>query len=270
MTKIEASITTPSLEQNLKLGNTTITTKDNKNILNMRDIENGLMYFKTLQANNKIGRAQKRAALESLVQLPYMSHQYVRKASPYSHYYDKQAADISSTGQRLAESTSDIDRGFGARLAAEKEALGIREKGMQMDQQNNQRLEDQQRSINQQVDLTNLNTKAKNIMARANVASMLHKIDANKEMANNAAFTNLVHGVDNNILYKKRENAKEKYFGLLENNDYSTYIDKLQSLEDNYKTSLDKFNSLNNDAATITRKLEDQQFYKDYIKNKKY
>lgn len=217
--------------------------------INPADMANLAMYANTLRANGKAAKAQKRAAMAGIVRGDLTSKQYFRTKSPYAHYYDKQAAKLGSLGKRMMETTADIDKGFGARLSAEAQAMGLREKGNQLDQENVQNTIDKQMQSDLKVDANNNAVVAKNRASIANAEKSVHLVDSNKYVANSTAFNNLATATNRN---REVQAYKDKYAKFYE-----------ASTNPEIQKTLDSYKSVNEQEATAKEAWETAMGKKD-------
>lgn len=193
------------------------------------DFLNLMGYAKTLEANKAIASAQKRAAMAGIMKFPTAPNQYVRATSSTMPFYQKEAARLNTLGKRMASSTTDIDRGMSARLAAEAQGSGLLEKGMLSDQQLiNQQL-DKQGQLNRQTQLANLDISAKNLASAAEGERNIHLVGANQKLADNTAFQNLIRGYAANKQIKDERSRYQQYYDKVTD---PAYRDKMKSLED--------------------------------------
>lgn len=193
------------------------------------DFLNLMGYGRTLEANRQIAGDQKRAAMAGIMKFPTVPNQYVRATSSTMPFYQKEAARLNTLGKRMASSTTDIDKGMSARLAAEAQGSGLLEKGMLSDQQSiNERLY-QQSQLNRHGQLANLDISAKNLASAAEGERNIHLVGANQKLANNTAFQNLIRGYAANKQMKDERSRYQQYVDRLTD---PAYRDKMKSLED--------------------------------------
>ena len=179
-------VTIPDIKSN----SPRVTLKDyfNKVNIDSKDLLNTAQYLRLLKTNQLSAEAQKRAALAGVTRFPSVPQQYLRTTSPTSAFYDKQASRISTLGKNLAGITADIDKGFNARLSAETQGIGLREKGILSDQQQIEQRIAQQDQSNRQTQLANLEVDAKNRLSTSGALRDINLIDSNKIVANQEAF----------------------------------------------------------------------------------
>lgn len=185
------------------------------------DATNLAMYVNTMRYNNRAARAQKRAAVAGIVKAPLIPRQYIRADSPYSQFYEKQAARLGTLGHNLAKTTADIDKGFGARLNAEGKAMEMREKGRQADVQNIQQRLDMQTNSDRQTQLQNAQIIAANRAAIANAEKATHLVDSNLNLAKSNAFNNLATAWHRNLQVKDYAKTRKQFLDLATSPDYS-------------------------------------------------
>lgn len=181
------------------------------NNINTKDVLNAGMYGKTLSTNDKVASLQKKAALAGIINIPTLSKQYFRATSSNMPFYTNQASKLTSIGKNMQESTSDLDKGFGARLAAASKGVDILEKGQLADKEQIQKTIAQQMGSDQQTAIQNLGIMGQNLQSVAGAQKAMSLVDANKLLANNAAFNNLVTATNRN---KEIREEKGKYSNL--------------------------------------------------------
>lgn len=188
------------------------TLKGIRSNIDYTDLANLGMYINTIAANAKIARAQKAAAMEGIVKLPTISNQYFRSSAKFAPFYNIQANNVRSLGKRLSESTSDIDKGFGARLASEQQAGETILKGQQLDQQQIAKDNERQQTSDRQTELQNLGIVGQNLQSLAGARKSLNLIDSNKIAMNAGQFNKLIDVTNRNREIKENRNrAGELY-----------------------------------------------------------
>lgn len=194
------------------------------------DLSNLAMYINTVATNSKIAQSQKKAAMAGIVKLPTISNEYIRTSAKSSHFYDLQANKIRGVGKRLSESTSDIDKGFGARLASEQQALDISGKGEQIDQQNISREVDQQQASNRQTELQNLGIIGQNLQSVSGAEKALSLIDANKMLTSASALNNLITATNRNKEIKDSKNRAIDFYEMSKDPEIKNISEEWQAL----------------------------------------
>lgn len=191
------------------------------------DLANIGMFANTWATNIKVGNAQRKAVADSMYHLPYMNQTYLRIDKPYELAGQKQAANVTDMGNRIANSTSDLNKGIGARFAGTAQANTINDKAQMADQQRIDQLQGQQLNSNAKVDAYNLQTLGKNRGLDASAFKGIQLINANQDLAQNTAVSNLIRSIASNIPVKAY-NANQKVL-------YKAYSNPaLQSLSDEY------------------------------------
>ena len=176
------------------------------------DVSNLAMYANTVNTNRSIGNEQRQAVTDSMYTLPYMPNTYIRMDKPYTLMGDKQAANLESKTARMAASTSDIDKGFGARLAGSTQGNAIRDKAQMADQQRLDQLRGQQTQMNSNVAKVNTDILGKNRGLASTAFKQIHLINANQSLAQNTALNNLVLAANRNLPVKEyKRNLGELY-----------------------------------------------------------
>lgn len=188
------------------------------------------MFGKTLSANERVAALQKKAALAGIVNLPTLSKQYFRSTASNMPFYSGQASKLATLGKKMQESTSDIDKGFGARLAAATKGIDILEKGQLADKEQIQKTISQQMASDQQTALQNLGIVGQNLQSVAGAQKALSLVDANKVLANNAAFQNLVTSVARNKDIRAEKGKYADLFKLMTGPDQATLTKQFEDV----------------------------------------
>ncbi len=230
--------------------------------INETDLLNVVGYGETIQANKAIAESQKRAALAGILKLPTIAPQYFRASSTLAPFYDTQAARLSSVGKRMAGSIADIDKGFAARLTAEGQGAGLREKGVIADQQQIQQTLERQDQSNRQTQLVNLETMAKNMASAAEGERALHLVDANKMLANNAAFQNLIQGYAQNKQIKERNKKYSDYYAAMTDPEYRAQMKEAQQIQEAREKAKQAWSQDDSDETVTT--FEESQAAKEF------
>ncbi len=179
------------------------------------DISNALMYASTVNTNSQVGDAQRRAVADSMYTVPYMPNQYMRIDSPYTLQGEKQAAALESKAAGVAGDVSDIDKSMAARLTGAAQASAIRDKAHMADQQRTDQMKAQQQQLNAKVAEANTKILGQNRALASQAFSKTHLINANEDLAQNAAFTNFVTAAARNLpakQYKQNQTALYKAY----------------------------------------------------------
>ena len=183
-----------------------------KGYINPTSVSNALMYANTYATNVGIGNDQRKAIADSLYQLPYMAHQYIRTGTPYTLAAQKQAAEVNSQGKRMAASTSDLNQGNVLRLQALKQASGLIEKGQGLDYERLDKLRNVQLESDTKVNQYNTGILGKNRGLTADAFKNIHLVNANQRNAQNANFTNLMLAMNQNLpVEEAKRNQKFMY-----------------------------------------------------------
>lgn len=216
------------------------------------DLSNLAMYINTVATNSKIAQAQKKAAMAGIVKLPTISNEYIRTSAKSSPFYDLQANKIRGVGKRLSESTSDIDKGFGARLASEQQALETSSKGEQLDQQNIAREVAQQQASNRQTELQNLGIVGQNLQSVAGAEKALSLIDANKMLMNSAEFNKFLDISNRNRSLKENKKSLENFYDLKYSPETKSIQNRWNTLDQLEKEGKQKFlDRMKSDSSTV-------------------
>lgn len=212
------------------------TQKGNKNKFSLKGlnidpatISNLAGYFSTLRANNKATQAQKRAAMAGIVKAPLISRRYFRADSPYSSFYDREANKLHTIAGTLGRKTADFDKGASIALEAAGQASDLRAKGMQLDQQHIQNKITQQGDSDFKTSAFNTQQMEKTMGSLSGAEKMIHQLDANKYVANNSAFNNLLLAENRN---KQVRDQKKRWGDLYDTMTDPAYKEHLTSYSD--------------------------------------
>jgi hypothetical protein len=176
------------------------------------DLSNLAMYANTFGTNKRIGDEQRKAVSDSMYTLPYMQQTYIRADKPYSIQTDKQVAEFESKAGRIANATSDINKGMGVRLGAQTQVNAMRDKSNMADQQRTDQMKSQQTQANINVNKINTDILGKNRGLAAGAFKQTHLINANQDLSQNTALNNLVLAINKNIPVKEyKRNLGELY-----------------------------------------------------------
>ena len=156
------------------------------------------MYASTVAANKYIGNQQRQAAAAGMYTLPTMSQNYMRIDKTNALEADKQSAKILSQTKRIADSSSDIDKGNAIRLEGMSKANDLTTKAQQFDLARTDKLRNLQLENNAKVNQVNMGVLSKIRAMIANAFKNIHLINANQRNAQNAAFGNVTRAVEKN------------------------------------------------------------------------
>lgn len=219
------------------------------------DLSNLLIYSNTYNANVHAGNDARKAIVDGLYKLPYLNHQYIRIDKPYSLYGEQQASDISGKVNKMANSTSDLNKSFLVKLSGADQARSILDKANTMDQQRVDQLRSSQLESNYKIDDANTQTLGKNRALSANAFKNIQILNRDQRLAQSTAFNNFVLSEAHNIpIRQQRElrgelynayqdknylNAKKAYSDIVGNAGknfyYNQWLDKKKRLGDDYK-----------------------------------
>ena len=172
-------------------------------------IMNALLTADALNTNKTIADNMHQGVANSMFTLPYMSSTYIRADRPHTLEADKQAAAVNSKTARMAASTADIDKGFGARLAGIAQGNAIKDKAQMADTQRLDQLRGQQLQMNANVSKYNTDILGKNRGLAANGFKQMFDINADKALADQKIRTvwgqaeNKIAQMSKNDQYKK-------------------------------------------------------------------
>ena len=204
------------------------------------DLLNTAMYLNTVRTNKDIGNAQRKGVADSMYTLPYMSNTYIRADRPHTLEADKQAAAINSKTARMAGSTADIDKGFGARLAGIAQGNILKDKAQMADTQRLDQLRGQQLQMNANTAKYNTEVLGKNRGLAANAFGKIHGINAGQSLAQNTALNNLLLANQKNDAMKKQRENQTGMYNILNDPKYKQLGEEYTKLSDENDNSYKK------------------------------
>lgn len=204
------------------------------------DLLNTAMYLNTIRTNKDIGNAQRKGVADSMYTLPFMSNTYIRADRPHTLEADKQAAAINSKTARMAGSTADIDKGFGARLAGIAQGNILKDKAQMVDTQRLDQLRGQQLQMNANTAKYNTEVLGKNRGLAANAFGKIHGINANQSLAQNTALNNLLLANQKNDAMKKQREGQTGMYNILNDPKYKQLGEEYTKLSDENDNSYKK------------------------------
>lgn len=192
-----------------------------KQKLDGTDLSNALMAANTYATNVAMGNDQRKAISDSLYQLPYMQHQYIRVDRPNALLADKNAAQVKSQAKAIGSSVSDIDKAAAIQLEGMTKANDITTQGQTADLKRFDTLRGAQMESNAQVDEYNTGVLGKNRGLASDAFQKIHLVNANQRLAQNTALNNWLlankqnqtvkdYKLNNKIMYEAMRNPKIK------------------------------------------------------------
>lgn len=183
-----------------------------KGYINPTSVANSLMYANTVNTNRQVGNLQRQAIANSLYQLPYMPHSYLRVDRPNALQASKQAAEVRSQGKAVAAATSDLDRSTATRLQGEKLAQDVIEKGQTADLSRFDKLRSLQAENDASINQYNTQVLGKNRGLAAEAFKQIPLITANQKLSNASALNNLIVAGERNYGVNRYKNAMDEYW----------------------------------------------------------
>lgn len=222
-------------------------------------------------------RAYTNKAVRAVSEIPYLetlTHTYLETGMPYTNLAQHQAAEVVGRARRIADSTSDFDKGAAVRLQANDQAARLALEGQYKDMERNDKIIGHQAIINSKVDEYNANIMNKNRALGSDARMKTFQLYANQDYMNNL-------GLQNYLGYLGREHSLHPYKkamwnyqqagldpNLQEAYKYQAYLDT--DLLDKYKLEYDdwvkgqKALGYSVDIPTF----EKSQMYEEYTKQK--
>lgn len=199
-------------------GSTNILTRDgllshlkSSGMFDTTNMANLAMYANTIAANRYIGNQQRQAIANSVYKLPTMPKNYIRIDKTNTLEADRQNAKMYSRANRMANATSDINKGMAVKLDAADKANEFSAKAFQADQARLDKLRNLQLENNTKIDQINLGVLGKNKAIVGEAAKNINLINANERNAQNTAFGNLTRAFEKNYNVSQLKNELELY-----------------------------------------------------------
>ena len=169
------------------------------------------MYVNTINTNKQVGDLQRQAVANSLYQLPYMPHSYMRVDRPNALLAEKQAAQMRSQGKRVAASTSDLDKANAIQLQGESQAQELIGKGQAADLTRFDKLRSFQLENDAAIDQHNTQVLGKNRGMTAEAMQKIPLITANQRLSNASAFNNMMVAGERNYGVNQYKQGMNEY-----------------------------------------------------------
>jgi hypothetical protein len=170
------------------------------------------MYANTVATNVQVGKNQRQAVADGLVQLPYMKHQYMRTDRPNALLAEKMAAGVRSRAGQTARASSDLDRATNIQLQGEAQSQNIVTQGQVEDQKRFDTIRGAQMESNARVDTANTKTLGQNRQLAGEAFKNIHLINSNQNVAQNTALNNYLLSANQNIpIEEHKRNQKLMY-----------------------------------------------------------
>ena len=279
--KINIPPITPTVKPGTTGGDGTIKDKPTKNNWKMPDISefvtNIANFAITFDANRRAGNEQRQAIADSMYTLPYQATPYIRAAAVYAPFGEKESGKITSQARRIAEASSDINKGLSVQLSGADQANEIRTKMGLADQERIDKLKKEQNAANIKTNAINTQTLGQNRANAAQAFKSIHLINSNENLQQAANLVALNKGNYGAWERFKDRQDKEKLFNEYNDPNFkslTTQLNDLQStsytdkLAADYKTKRDNIiKSRGGDSSTLTdlpEKWEDSADYKTY------
>ncbi len=217
------------------------------------DILNALSYASTLRSNSAIAKSQKLAALAGIVNLQTPGKEYLRTPNLVSPVYQTQIPKILGAANRLSSSVADIDKRAGIMLAAQKQGNELFEKGQQADQEILQNLQDKRSAVNAQWNASATETANRNKLNVAEAEKATNLIDANKRLANDTAFKNLLLTINQNKKVADQEKRYKNYYDLITGPESKNIQGEVTALTEKEKLAKANWTKATPSIASATR-----------------
>jgi DNA-binding FrmR family transcriptional regulator len=190
----------------------------------LTDLSNLGMAASTIATNKIVGNRQRAAANESRYTIPTLSKSYTRKSTPFTTMAQGQATQLQRKYQNMAGAQGDLDRSIAIQSEGANKSAEMIAKGQYSDRERLDQLTNQQVAADARVDAQNAQITGQNRAIDANVNKQIQLVSSNEALAQNTAVTNLLTGLERNILPKKMRNTMEESSSLYNDENYQKLI----------------------------------------------
>jgi hypothetical protein len=204
------------------------------------NVSNALMFANTYATNVRAGNDQRKAIANSLYQLPYMQHQYIRTDRPNTLLASKQAAQVRSQGKGVAGATSDLNLATAAQLQGEKQAQEIVSQGQTQDLNRFDKIRGMQLENNAQVDQYNTGVLGKNRGLVSEAFKNIHLTNANQAIAQNTNLNNYMLTTNKNIPIEQYKQNNRLMFEAMRNPEIKKAIDAYNYVDQTERSNWQK------------------------------
>lgn len=233
--------------------------------IDKNDIYNLTAFLSANAATNRAIALQKKAAYAGIYSLPYMSRQYFRQTAPNQMFFNKQAAGVMGMSGRMANSTSDFDKGANILFTGQARGQEYSEKGQALDLDIKNRTIQQQMDSDQKVDQFNTQVYGKNKAIVADASSKMFTYDAAGIVAKNQNFQNYLAQLNRSDQIKRNEEKYKNYYDLATDPNITGVYDKMNKLNEQYQLDMDNWNKAQENTP-LSRKV----LWEDTNEAKKY
>jgi hypothetical protein len=176
---------------------------------NSTPILNTIMYGIGTINNAQINRKGNEALIKGFTLEPMAKRRNIPLATFNSFETEKEASKVDQMGRRIAESSSNLDQGLKARLAASEQSSGLRLQGKLKDQEYINNLRREQFTSDATIDEYNLGATGRNQQRFGELNKNLALNEVNKILSNNTNLQNFVTA-QNEFIKNKREETESK------------------------------------------------------------
>ena len=157
-------------------------------------------------------------AASEIPKLTGMGRTHLRVSTPYSMMASGQAGNIRSLGNRISNSTSDLNMGIASRLQAEKQAIDIEREAQGKDIELKQKINDRQSYLDNNVDRFNTEIANKTSALGADARSRMSQLRANLAIQSAGNKSGFVSAMQNWLDTRGQKDAEHRYRDEIFNN----------------------------------------------------
>lgn len=217
-------------------------------------------------STNRYNKEALRHALASLnvPKLSKIPYSYERTSQINRNIAEEQAGQLQSIAGRIAESTSDIDRGNAIRLEAARQRAGIISEGAYRDLETNRSILDNQQRRNYQTLLTNLQQTDKENAALTEAENRMNQLRFNETLARQASMNNYLSWLGKFAHERPYKKALHEYSELQTDPNIQTLQEAYNYMQtegyQKYKDLYEQDTSWNKEST-----FEESQAYQDWL-----
>jgi len=172
--------------------------------LNMTDATNILQLFNSNNANTNASALQRKALADSYSPISRMQKINIKTPTPIEFAYNNQAANLRSTGNRIAKN-ADLNQGALAQLESENKAGGVELQGKLNSANVINSIQQQQRESDANVLSHNIGVNDQNNAQAAGIRKGMDLINSNLVTANASDVNNFLRASQANFTMRKAE-----------------------------------------------------------------
>ena len=205
-------------------------------------------------------------AAAKIPKLTGMSNTHLRVSTPYSMMASSQAGKMRSLGNRMANSTTDLNIGIGSRLQAEKQAVDIEREAQGKDIELKQKINDRQSYLDSNVARFNTEIANKTSALGADAGSKMSQLMANSAIQSAGNKSGFVSAMQNWMDTKGQKDAEHRYRDEIFNNPNIQIVDDyMAKVVDSKQQFLDGYNADKGVKFSDDVSFEESPYGKTYL-----